>query len=94
MMLDALGVVAMREGDWMAAARYFGEGLTVPKRNHSPDYSLLYLGECLANAGRDADATAVLGKAAKSADKGVRDRAAAAIRAIAAPPPRPLFRWR
>ena len=34
MMLDALGIVAMREGKYDLAARYFSKGLSVRKRNH------------------------------------------------------------
>lgn len=94
MMLDALGIAAMREKDWNAAVRFFGEGLKVPERNHSYDYSLLYLGQSLANAGHEREAVAVLEKAARSRVRDVRIRSRASLEAIADSVTRPPFLWK
>ena len=75
MMLDALGIVAMREGKYDLAARYFSQGLSVRKRNHSTDFSMLWLGLSLANTGRNVEASRVLCRLTGSRNGYVRRRA-------------------
>ena len=94
MMLDALAIVAMREGQYLAAVHYFTMGLKVAKRNHSPDHSLLNLGLCLANLGKDHEALAVLSKAAQCGNPTVRGRAVEAMEAIRRTVARAPFEWR
>lgn len=93
MMLDALGIVAMREANYPAAIHYFTAGLKASKRNHSVDHSLLNLGLCLANAGRDQEALGVLQKATASRNPGVRKRAEEAMISIRRTIARPPFQW-
>jgi len=93
MMLDALGVASMREGDWDSAVRYFSRGLSVPKRNHSRDFSELHLGLCLANSGRDKEALGVLSRLSSSRSAYVRRRAAEAVRAVRSGRQRTPFAW-
>jgi len=94
MMLDGLGVVAMREGDDQAAARLFSAALVAPRRAHANVHSLLNLGLCLANTGKDHDALAVLAKLATSKDSDVRRRAAEAIKAVSGNEPYARFPWK
>ena len=93
MMLDALGIVAMREADDKAAAKWFSAALVAPKRAHSNVHSLLNLGLCLANMGKDRDALAVLAKLSSSRDERIRRRAAEAIRAVRGNEPYDRFKW-
>ena len=93
MMLDALGIVAMREADDKAAAKWFSAALVAPKRAHSNVHSLLNLGLCLANMGKDRDALAVLAKLSSSRDERIRRRAAEAIRAVRSNEPYDRFKW-
>ena len=93
MMLDALGVVAMREREYRLAVRYFSEGLSARKRNHSRDFSELYLGLCLANVGEDLEAVRILTRLGHSRVEYVRRRAANAVRAIKTGNRRTPFIW-
>lgn len=93
MMLDALGVASMRECNWNSAAKFFSYGLKVPKRNHSRDFSELYLGLCLANSGRDREALGVLARLASSRSTYVRQRAAESVRIIHSGRARAPFVW-
>ena len=79
MMLDALGIVCMREGKFKDAAKFFDASLRVPSRNHSSDHTLLWLGLCLANMNEDARALRTLARAKRSKDERVRRRAESAI---------------
>ena len=93
MMLDALGIVAMREGKYAVAAAYFAAGLRVRNRNHAPDHAVLNLGLCLANLGKDQEALSILRSAQACRHPWVRQRAAEAIEAIQKDSSRPPFRW-
>ena len=93
MMLDALGIVAMREGKYDLAARYFSQGLSVRKRNHSTDFSVLWLGLSLSNAGRDAEAIRVLARLASSRNSHVRRRAMESMDIIRSGKPHAPFAW-
>ena len=93
MMLDALGIVAMREKRYDLAARYFSRGLSVSKRNHATEFSELYLGLCLANIGRDSDAVRTLAMLILSNNAYIRERATKAVKAIRASKSRPPFEW-
>lgn len=93
MMLDALAIAYMREGDDRNAERLFRAALTVPRRNHSPGHSLLNLGLTLANLGRDAEARTMLGKATEDVHPEVRARAAAALDTLRSGGKRERFLW-
>ena len=82
MMLDALGIVCMREEKFPDAARYFDASLRVPDRNHSRDHTLLWLGMCLANMNEDARAMRVLARAKRAKNEEVRRKAERALKAI------------
>ncbi len=82
MMLDALGVAAMREGKWAEAARHFSASLVAPARSYPNLHTMLNLGLSLANDGRRADAVMVLVKLRGVADTAVRERAEEALEAI------------
>ena len=84
MMLDALGITALREGDDASAVRYFSAALVVPRRTHSNVHSMLNLGLSLANTGRRAEALKVLQKLMGVSNEKVRRRAAEAIRCLSA----------
>jgi len=75
MMLDALGVAALREGNDRAAVAYFTEALSAPKRQHTKSHAMLNLGIALANIGCDREALQVLRELRQLRDKWVRDRA-------------------
>lgn len=75
MMLDALGVAALRAGDDKAAVAYFTEALSAPKRQHTKSHAMLNLGIALANMGCDREALQVLRELRQLRDKWVRDRA-------------------
>lgn len=79
MMLDALGIVSMRENDFSSAARFLAAGLRASARNHSPDYSLLWLGASLANIGAGREAASAFARARASQVMYVRRRAEEAI---------------
>ena len=93
MMLDALGIVAMREGEYRRAAKYFAEGLSAHKRNHSRDFSELYLGLCLANVGEDLKSVSILTRLGHSRVEYVRRRAANAVKVIKTGKRRTPFMW-
>ena len=82
MMLDALGIVSMREGKFSDASRYFDASLRVPGRNHSCDHTLLWLGICLANMNEDSRALRILSRAKRGSNETVRRKAEHAIKAI------------
>ena len=82
MMLDALGIVCMRESDFRSAARFFAAALKAGARNHSPDYSLLWWGLSLANMGAEREAVSVLSRARASRVRHVRQRSEEAIAII------------
>ena len=84
MMLDALGITALREGDDASAVRYFSAALVAPRRTHSNVHSMLTLGLSLANTGRRAEALKVLQKLMGVSNEKVRRRAAEAIRCLSA----------
>ena len=79
MMLDALGVVRMREGDYKSAARLFSAALNAKERNHSPDYSMLWLGASLANIGAEREAASMFIRARASRVQHVRNRSEEAL---------------
>ena len=93
MMLDALGIVAMREGQYDLAVRYFSQGLSVRKRNHSKDFTMLWLGLNLANVGRDAEAIRVLASVVNSKNEKIRKRATESLDAIRSGTSRSPFAW-
>ena len=84
MMLDALGIAAMREGDDAAAVRYFSASLVAPRRTHSNIHAMLNLGLSLANVGRRDEALKILAKLKGVANGKVRARAADACAKLAA----------
>ena len=93
MMLDALGIVAMREGQYDLAVRYFSQGLSVRKRNHSKDFTVLWLGLNLANVGREAEAIRALAGLVNSKNEKIRKRAAEALDALRNGTSRSPFAW-
>lgn len=93
MMLDALGIVRMRKGDYEGAARFFAASLKAPRREHAVRHSILGLGLCLANVGRDREAVVVLERLRQDPDAHVRARAQTALRQIAAGGSRAPFAW-
>ena len=93
MMLDALGIVAMREARYAMAAGYFAAGLRVRNRNHAPDHAVLNLGLCLANIGKDQEALAILKNAMACRHPWVRQRAEKAMEEIRKGGERPPFLW-
>ena len=93
MMLDALGIVAMREARYAMAAGYFAAGLRVRNRNHAPDHAVLNLGLCLANIGKDQEALAILKNATAWRHPWVRQRAEKAMEEIRKGGERPPFLW-
>ena len=82
MLLDALGTVAMREGEWNKAAQGFSASLAAPQRTYPNLYTMLNLGLSLANAGRSAEAEQVLSRLGTVANRSVLDRAVEALAAI------------
>ena len=93
MMLDALGIVAMREARYAMAAGYFAAGLRVRNRNHAPDHAVLNLGLCLTNIGNDQEALAILKNATACRHPWVRQRAEKAMEEIRKGGDRPPFLW-
>ena len=82
MMLDALGIVGMREGDFRSAVRLFSAALKAKARNHSPDYTLLWLGLSLANIGAERESATVLARARASRVRHVWRRSEEALAVI------------
>lgn len=93
MMLDALGIVHMRESDYLRAAHFFRESLKVAKRNHSPDWSLLYLGLNLANIGKRNEAVRVLSRLQNSRFAQVANRAKSALQTLSSDTGSIEFGW-
>jgi tetratricopeptide (TPR) repeat protein len=93
MMLDALGIVCMRTGDFRRAADCFARSLKAPKRNHSPDYTMLHLALNLANTGRRAEARRLLLDLRRSRVKHIVKRAEASLRRIAREKENVRFDW-
>ena len=82
MMLDALGVVAMREGDDKTAAKLFAASLLAPRRTYQNNYTMLNLGIAFANEGKRVDAVSVLMKLRGVRDEKVRARAEAVLKHV------------
>lgn len=82
MMLDALGITALREGDDASAARYFSAALVAPRRTHSNVHSMLNLGLSLANLGRRDEALKLLSKLKGVSNDDVRNCASDAIQKL------------
>ena len=82
MMLDALGVVALREGDDAAAAKLFAASLLAPRRAYQNNYTMLNLGLAFANSGKRPDAVTMLMRLRGVRDGKVRARAEAALERI------------
>lgn len=93
MLLDALGTVAMREGDWPSAVRFYSASISAPNRSYPNLYTMLNLGLSLANAGRDQEAAQVLRRLAATAQGGVRERAIESLKTIDAGISTP-FEWK
>ena len=93
MMLDALGIVAMREGDDASAAKFFSSSLVAPQRTYSNVHTILNLGLALANSGKRADAVLMLLRLHSVPETEVRKRAREAIEAIRDRKPG-RFEWR
>ena len=82
MMLDALGITALREGDDANAAKYFSASLVAPRRTHSNVHSMLNLGLSLANLGRRDEALKLLSKLKGVSNDDVRSRASDVIQRL------------
>ena len=82
MMLDALGIVALREGDDTQAVRYLAASLRAPGRNYSNSHTMLNLALALANSGRKQEAANYLMKLARSPDAGIRRRGQQTLEAL------------
>ena len=94
LMLDALAIVSMREGDHAGAVTLFEAALAAPRRTHTKAHALLNLGLSLANIGRDREALAALEAVSRAADGGVRARATGAMAVIRSGARRKPFVWR
>jgi len=79
MMLDALAIAAMREGDDETAVKCFSAAIVAPARSHSNSHAILNLGLAFANVGKRANAVMTLTRLAGSTDEGVRRRAVEAL---------------
>lgn len=79
MILDALGTVAMREGNPKSACRFFAASLAAPARSYTREFTLLNFALSLANDGRREDAAAVLGKLSATSSDAIRARAEVAL---------------
>lgn len=84
MMLDALGIAAMREGDDEAAVKFFSESLVAPARSYSNVHTMLNLGLSLANSGKRAEAVMMLLRLHSVSDESVRARVRDALEHIKA----------
>ena len=82
MMLDALGVVALREGDDRSAAKLFAASLVAPRRSYQNNYTMLNLGLAFANCGNRPDAVTMLMRLRSVRDEKIRARAEAALEHI------------
>jgi len=79
MMLEALGIVAMREGRDADAARLFHAAVLAPERSHASGHALLNLGLSLANCGKNREAITVLRRVSATNGGNIRARAVKAI---------------
>ena len=93
MMLDALGIVSMRETEYERAVHWFECGLHAQKRNHSADHALLYLGQCYSNLGRRAEAIRILSRLTQSRLKKVAKQAATSLWTIRNSDGATSFEW-
>ena len=82
MMLDALGIISMREGNDKNACAYFMASLAAPERSYTNVHTILNLGLSLANCGRRFEAIETLAKLHMSSNQEVKKRAIEAIDAI------------
>lgn len=82
MILDALGVVSMREGDDAKAVEYFCASLRAPSRSYTNVHTILNLGLSLANAGKRFEAVETLAKLHAAGDNPAKARAREAIDAL------------
>lgn len=94
MMLDALGVAAIREGKDRNAIAFFSAALSAPRRAHTKSHAMLNLAIALANIGRDAEALSVLGELRNLRDRWVRNRALEVSMNIRQNPRRPRIPWK
>lgn len=94
MMLEALGIAAMREGRYADASRCFAASLQAPARNYSNHHALLNLGLSLANSGERYEAMKVLRRLKSVPEEGIRRRAAEAVQAMSSDGDAPEFEWR
>ena len=94
MMLDALGVAALREGKDRAAVAYFSAALSAPRRQHTKSHAMLNLGIALANIGCDREALKVLGELRQLRDKWVRERSVEVSFLISQNARRPRIGWK
>ena len=93
MMLDALGIVSMRETEYERAVHWFECGLHAQKRNHSADHALLYLGQGYSNLGRKAEAIRILSRLTQSRLKKVAKQAATSLWTIRNSDGATSFEW-
>jgi len=93
MMLDALGVTALREGDDRLAVACLSAALSAPKRQHTETHARLNLGIALANMGCDREALRMLAPLRKAPDKWVRERATSLSLTISQAAPRARIGW-
>jgi tetratricopeptide (TPR) repeat protein len=82
MILDALGVVSMREGDDRKAVEFFCASLRAPGRSYTNVYTILNLGLSLANSGKRFEAVETLAKLHAAGESPARDRARKALEAL------------
>jgi len=82
MMLEALGIVAMREGRDADAVALFHAAANAPERSHSSGHALLNLGLSLANLGKNREAIAVLKRVCATGEGNLRVRATNAVSGI------------
>ena len=82
MMLDALGVVCMRERDYAEAVRLLQAAVGAPRRTHALGHSLLNLALSMANVGRTDEALLILDDLAASGDHPIARRAEVSAEAI------------
>lgn len=93
MMLDALGIVSMREGRYEQAAEFFAQSLKAEGRTHPSDWSRLYLGLNLANVGRRNEAAKELMESSNSKVAEVARKARVALAEIASGSSALPFKW-
>lgn len=82
LLLDALAIVAFREGDDKEAVRLFGAALTASMRSHNNLHAMLNFGFALANLGHDREALELFAKLHGVSDPAIRRRADAAAQKL------------